>query len=288
MRQMRCDAPIPLQRAGINIPSMRKRKPYPTDVTDEQWVAMKPHLPPEKARGAPRTVEVREILNALLYLARTGCQWRMLPHDLPPWQTVYQYFSHWRDDGTWERLNRDLRIEVRQTLGKEDEPSAAILDSQSVKSSETSGSRGYDAGKKIKGIKRHLLVDTLGLVLVVMVLTADLQDRDGARLLLAKIKDRFPRLKTIWADASYAGQLIAWVQAVCGWVLEIVKRSDAPHAFKVVRKRWIVERTFGWLNRSRRLSKHYERHPASSEALVYIGMIRLMTRRLAVWQMSPA
>lgn len=267
---------------------MTKRKPYPTDLTNEQWATLKPRLPPEQPRGAPRTVDVREIINALLYLARTGCQWRMLPHDFPPWQTVYQYFRHWRDDGTWERLNRELRIEVRQTVGKEDEPSAAIMDSQSVKSSETSGSRGYDAGKKIKGIKRHVLVDTLGLVLIVLVLTADVQDREGARLLLAKVKGLFPRLKTIWADGSYAGRLIAWVQEVCGWVLEIVQRSDAAHEFKLVRKRWIVERTFGWLNRWRRLSKHYERNPASSEALVYIGMIQLMTKRLAVWQTSLA
>ena len=269
--------------------AMRKRKPYPTDLTDGQWVALKPHLPPDKPRGAPRTVDVREILNALLYLARTGCQWRMLPHDFPPWQTVYQYFSHWRDDGTWERLNRELRIEVRQTVGKEDEPSAAILDSQSVKSTETSGSRGYDAGKKIKGIKRHLLVDTLGLVLVVAVLTADIQDRAGARSLLAKAQGLFPRLHKIWADGGYAGQLVGWVQAVCGWVLEIVKRSDAAnaaHEFKVVHWRWIVERTFGWLNRWRRLSKHYERYPASGEAFVYISMLGVMSKRLAIWQVD--
>ncbi len=145
-----------------------------------------PRLPAAKSRGVRRSVDVREIINALLYLAHSGCQWRMLPHDLPAWQTVYQYFSHWRDDGTWERLNGELRIEVRQTVGKEGEPNAAILDSQSVKSSATSGWRGYDAGKKIKGIKRHVLVDMLGLVLLVVVLTADIQYREGARLLLAE------------------------------------------------------------------------------------------------------
>src|SRR6266542_6792851 len=154
---------------------MTKRLPYPTDLTDEQWGYLEPHLPPPNVRGSPRRVNLREIINALLYLAHTGCQWRMLPHDFPPWQTVYDYFKTWRQDGTWERLNRALRIEVRESLGRDGEPSAAILDSQSVKATETSGTRGYDAGKKVNGIKRHLLVDTEGLVLAVCVLTASLQ-----------------------------------------------------------------------------------------------------------------
>lgn len=194
-----------------------KRKPYPTDPTDptdltnEQWAVLKPHLPaPNKrgARGAPRTVHLREIINALLYLARSGCQWRMLPHDLPPWQTVYDYFSQWRDDGTWERINRELRIEVREMEGREGEPSAAIMDSQTVKTTEKTtemgGERGYDAGKKVNGRKRHTLVDTQGLVLAVMVLAATIQARDGAKLLLDKVKMMLPRLQLIWADGSYA------------------------------------------------------------------------------------
>jgi putative transposase len=226
-------------------------------------------------------VNLREIVNALLYLSRTGCQWRMLPHDLPPWETVYAYFKQWRDDGTWERLNRELRIEVRLNEGKDAEPSAAIVDSQSVKTTETSGERGYDAGKKINGIKRHLLVDTLGMILTVMVLTADIQDRDGARKLLAKAKGHFPRLQKIWADGGYAGTLIDWVKELCGWILEIVKRSDTAKGFEILPHRWIVERTFGWLNRARRLSKNYERLTASSEAMVYLAMLPLMTRRLA-------
>lgn len=204
----------------------------------------------------------------------------MLPHDLPPWETVYAYFKQWRDDGTWERLNRELRIEVRLNEGKDAEPSAAIVDSQSVKTTETSGERGYDAGKKINGIKRHLLVDTLGMILVVMVLTADIQDRDGARSLLAKAKGCFPRLQKIWADGGYAGTLIGWVKDLCDWILEIVKRSDSAKSFEILPHRWIVERTFGWLNRARRLSKNYERLTASSEAMIYLAMLPLMTRRL--------
>jgi putative transposase len=258
-----------------------KRKPYPSDLTDEQWAQLKPHLPPRHERGAPRRVNLREVLNALLYLSRTGGQWRMLPHDLPPWATVYYYFSHWRDDGTWERLNRELRIEVRLSVGKDPDPSAAILDSQSVKASAMSDARGYDAGKKVSGIKRHLLVDTLGLVLCVLVLTANIQDRDGARTLLAKVKGQFPRLRKIWADGGYTGTLVDWVKSLCGWVLEIVKRSDGAKGFEVLPHRWIVERTFGWFNWTRRLSKDYERLAASGEAMVYLAMLPLMTKRLA-------
>jgi putative transposase len=258
-----------------------RRKPYPNDLTDEQWKKLKPHLPKSHGRGAPRRVNMREVINALRYLSCTGCQWRMLPHDLPPWEIVYYYFSQWRDSGDWERLNRELRIEVRVSVGKDPEPSAAILDSQSVKATEVSKTRGYDAGKKINGMKRHLLVDTLGLVLIVLILTADVQDRAGARQLLEKIKGKLPRLQKIWADGGYTGNLIDWVKQTCGWILEIVKRSDQAKGFQLLPHRWIVERTFGWFNRSRRLSKDYERLASSGEAMVYIAMITLMTKRLA-------
>lgn len=263
---------------------LMRRKAYPTDVTDEQWAILKPHLTKPHGRGAPRRVDLREIINALFYLSRTGCQWRMLPHDLPLWETVYYYFSQWRDDGTLERINRELRIEIRVSVGKEPEPSAAIIDSQSVKSTETSGMRGYDAGKKVNGIKRHVLVDTLGLILALLVLKADIQDRDGARTLLEKVKGQYPRLQKIWADGGYAGALVEWAKTLCGWILEIVKRNDTAKGFEVLPHRWIVERTLGWLNRSRRLSKNFERLPASSEAMVYLAMLPLMTKRLAKQQ----
>jgi putative transposase len=264
-----------------------RRKAYPTDLTNEQWAILKPHLTKAHGRGSPQRVNLREVVNALLYLSRTGCQWRMLPHDLPPWEKVYYYFKQWRDDGTLERINGELRTEIRLSVEKDADPSAAIMDSQSVKTTETSGMRGYDAGKKVNGIKRHLLVDTLGLVWAVVILAANIQDREGARTLLEKVKGRLPRLKKIWADGGYTGTLVDWVKDTCGWVLEIVQRRDT-HSFEVLPHRWIVERTLGWLNRSRRLSKNYERLPASSEAMIYLAMLPLMTKRLAKQQIRYA
>jgi len=205
----------------------------------------------------------------------------MLPHDLPPWRIVYYYFRLWRKDGTWAKINTALREEVRVADGREPEPSAAILDSQSVKTTETPGMRGYDAGKKVNGRKRHLLVDTLGLLLMVVVHAANIQDRDGAKLVLEKVKGRFPRLQLIWADGGYAGKLVDWVKTVCHWVLEVVKRNDDVKGFKVLPRRWVVERTSGWLGRYRRLSKDYEGLPETSEAMIYAAMIHLMVRHLA-------
>jgi putative transposase len=257
-----------------------QRQPYPTDLSDVEWQRIEPYLPAPKFRGRPREHSLREILNAIFYIVRSGCTWRMLPHDLPPWKTVYHYFRLWRKDGTWERINSALRVEVRVAAGREPEPSAAVMDSQTVKTTETPGVRGYDAGKKVNGRKRHLLVDTLGLVLMVIVHAANIQDRDGAKLLLERVQGRFPRLRLIWADGGYAGKLIDWVKTVFRWVLEIVKRSDDVKGFQVLPHRWVVERTFGWLGRYRRLSKDYEGLPESSEAMIYIAMIHLMVRRL--------
>jgi putative transposase len=258
----------------------RKRKLYPTDLSDAEWQEIQPYVPKPQKRGRPREHPIREILNAIFYILRSGCSWRMLPHDLPPWKTVYHYFRLWRSDGTWQRINAALYAELRKTDGREPEPSAAILDSQSVKTTDVKGMRGYDAGKKIKGRKRHILVDTLGLLLMVVVHTADIQDRDGAKLVLRKAKQYFSRLRLIWADGGYTGTLIGWVKDTCGWMLEIVKRDPGVKGFQVLPRRWVVERTFGWLSQYRRLSKDYEVLTETSEAMIYAAMVHLMVRRL--------
>jgi putative transposase len=260
------------------------RQTYKTDLTDEQWTVLEPLLPGPSPRGRPREHSLREILNAIFYIVDGGIKWRSMPHDLPPWQSVYYYFRQWTKTGLWEQLNTTLREQVRGKAGRNPEPSAGAIDSQSVKTTEEAApdTRGYDSGKQIKGRKRHLLVDTLGLVLKAIVLSASLQDRDGAQTLFDKIRGQFPRLQKIWADGAYAGPKLGdWVKAKCHWVLEIIKRSDDVKGFVVLPKRWVVERTFSWLGRNRRLSKDYERLPESSEAFIYIASIRLMTKRLA-------
>lgn len=266
-----------------------KRKRYPTDVTNTEWKVLEPLMPAMPPTGRHRKHPWREILNALFYVARGGIAWRLLPHDLPPWSTVYTYFRRWRKDGTWERWNAALRDQARQRAGRHAEPSAAIIDSQSVKSAEGGEAIGYDAGKKVHGRKRHLVVDTVGLVLLLVVVTsASVPEREGAKVLFQKMfaqlcarASRWWRLTKIWADGAYRGELIAWVLAQCGWSLEIVDKVPGPRGFHVLAKRWIVERSLAWLTRHRRLARDYERLTASSEAFIYIAAIRLMTRRLA-------
>lgn len=254
---------------------------YPSDLTDSQWNIIQKHIPAAKVGGRPRSLDMRQVVNAILYITVGGIQWRMLPKEYPKWQSVYHYFRQWRDDGTWQRMHDTLRAEVRRQAGRHKHPTAGSLDSQSVKCSASPGLRGYDAGKHVNGRKRHLLVDTLGLLLVVMVTAASVQDRDGARLLLRRLPGFCKKLRLIWVDGSYRGQLLDWVAARCRFRLRVVLRAENQKGFVVLPRRWVVERTFAWLSAHRRLSKEYEVRTSSSEAFIYIAMIRLMARRLA-------
>jgi len=255
---------------------------FQTDLTDPQWNLIEPSLPAARRTGRPRT-PLRPVVNAIFYVLTTGCQWRLLPKSFPPWQTVYHLFSQWKRRDLWSALNDRLRALVREQEGKTSRPTGAILDSQTVRSSAHGGEVGYDAGKKTKGRKRFLLVDTLGLVLGVLVQPASQPERAGGKNLLGDLLPWLPRLRKLWADGGYTGEDFAqWARHGRKKLqVEIVKRSDDVSGFQVLPKRWVVERTFGWLMQHRRLARDHERSASSATAWIYIAMIRIMARRLA-------
>jgi transposase len=255
---------------------------YETSLTDAQWALLQPMLPKISKLGRP-PIDRRHVLDAILYMIKGGIQWRLLPADFPSWKTVYHIFRRWTLNHTWEALNARLRAVVRARAGRRCRPTAAILDSQSVKSDCHGGAVGYDAAKRIKGRKRHLLVDTLGLILGILVTPANATERNGAQGLLARTLGSFTWLRLLWVDGGYCGPAFAqWVQSLRPKLaVQVVKRSDGPKAFKVLPRRWVVERTFAWLMRHRRLVRDYETTASSAEAWAYIAMIRIQLRRLA-------
>jgi putative transposase len=255
--------------------------PYDSDLNDQEYACIAPHVEQKPGPGRKRTVNIREIINALLYMTKTGCQWRMLPHGFPKWYHVAYYFYKWVGDGTLEHINDCLREEIRIEVGKDPEPSVGIMDSQSVKTVLSGEERGFDVAKQVKGRKRHVLVDTLGLLIVLIVTAASVQESDAGQELVIDAKTKTRRLIKIYADQGYKQWLVDWIKQWQRFVLELVVKPPEQQGFQVQPKRWIVERFFGWLNNHRRLSKDYERTVASSQGMIYLASIRLMTRRLA-------
>ena len=264
---------------------MSRERRYPSDLTDEQWAVVEALLPAptRHPRGGRREKHPRRVIvDAILYLVRTGCSWRQLPADFPPWQTVYWYFARWEEEQATAAVLNALRERLRAAEGRDREPTAGIIDSQSVKGADTVGraSRGYDAGKKVNGRKRFIVTDTLGLLLVVLVCAADVQDRDGGRRVLNRLTDHRRLVRHVFADGGFAGRLVDWAAQILRLTVEVVRKTDGQRGFAVLPRRWAVERTLAWITAHRRLARDYERHPANSEAMIRWAAINTMVRRI--------